>query len=223
MKVMSLRKASNPATLKERLVTGALQPSMVKKALTVYEPRDTPEVPNHVKDMATDEELLETVANATVAGAPVQTGAKETVGMATKTVNDLIDIVQLLSVGMLDAYDGDTDLMTQAEAVLDEAEVRDGLRRGHMASGTDTFNQVCGDMNVSTQLRPCFWQWLQSDDRPGPMYTPDQIPRKGGKVVAGLRVPRPDGALWRKLRAAAVNGKDVSDRVNAFSAEMSDT
>ena len=113
--------------------------------------------------------------------------------------------------------------MAKAETALDEAEVRDGLRRGHVASSTDTFNQVCGEMNVPLQLRQCFWQWLQSDGRPGPMFTPDVIPRKGGKVIAGLRVPRPDGALWRKLRSAAVDGKDVSDRVKAFGAEISDT
>ena len=50
---------------------------------------------------------------------------------------------------------------------MDKAEVLDGLRRGHVASGTDTFNQVCGEMNVPTQLRASFWRWLQSDDRPG--------------------------------------------------------
>ena len=33
-KAMSLHKASKPATLEERLVAGALQPSMVKQALT---------------------------------------------------------------------------------------------------------------------------------------------------------------------------------------------
>ena len=54
--------------------------------------------------------------------------------------------------------------MAKAEKAFDEADARDGLRRGHVASGTDTFNQVCGEMNVPIQLRPCFWQWLQSDD-----------------------------------------------------------
>ena len=49
--IMSLGKASKPATLEERLVAGALQPSVVAKVLPCYEPRDPPEVPNHVKDM----------------------------------------------------------------------------------------------------------------------------------------------------------------------------
>ena len=87
-KVMSLGKASKPATLEERLVAGALQPSVVTKVLTCYEPRDTPEVPNHVKDMAADEDAMESVVDATVAGVPVQTGTKETVGTNTLTVND---------------------------------------------------------------------------------------------------------------------------------------
>ena len=55
------------------------------------------------------------------------------------------------------------------------------------------------------------------------MFTPDMIPRKGGRVIAGLRVTRPDGALWRRLRTAAFEGKDVRDRVKAFGAEISDT
>ena len=49
------------------------------------------------------------------------------------------------------------------------------------------------------------------------------IPKKVGKVKAGLQVPRPDGALWRKLQDAAVDGKDVSDRIKAFGADISDT
>ena len=153
---MSLRKASKPPTLEERLVAGALQPSVVAKVLTCYEPRETPEAPNHVKDMAADEGDIESVVDATVAGAPVQTGAKETVCIDTPNATGLIDIDELLSVGLLDAYDGDDDLMANAEEVLDKAEVRDGLRRGHVASGTDTFNQVCGEMNVPTQLRASF-------------------------------------------------------------------
>ena len=54
-KVMSLGLASKPATLEARLVAGALQPSVVAKVLACYEPRDTPEVPDHAKDMAADE------------------------------------------------------------------------------------------------------------------------------------------------------------------------
>ena len=54
-KVMTLGKASKPATLEERLVAGDLQPSVVAKVLPLYEKRDKPEVPNHVKDMAADE------------------------------------------------------------------------------------------------------------------------------------------------------------------------
>ena len=50
---------------------------MIKKVLTCYEPREKLEVPNHVKDMAAEEEALDDVVNSTVAGAPVQTGAKE--------------------------------------------------------------------------------------------------------------------------------------------------
>ena len=239
-KVMSLGKASKPATLEERLVAGALQPSVVAKVLPCYEPRDTPEVPNHVKDMVADEGDIASVVDATVAGAPIQTGAKRTVGIDTPNATGLIDINKLLSVGTMDAndgnifeldevefgklpsvqnsdlYGGDTELMAQAEAALDVAEVRDGLRRGHVASGTNTFNQVCGKLNVPTQLRASFWRWLQSNERPGPVFTAKMIPRKGGKVTAGLRVSRPDGALWRKLRDAAVDRKDVSDRINAF-------
>ena len=91
---MSLRRASKPATLEERLVAGALQSSMVKKVLTCYEPRETPEVPNHVKDMAADDGALEDVVNATVAGAPVQTGVK----IDTRTDSNLIDIDQTVAV-----------------------------------------------------------------------------------------------------------------------------
>ena len=53
---------------------------------------------------------------------------RATVGMGTGTVNGLIDIGQLLSVGLLDACDGDAGLLAKAETALDEAEVRDGLR-----------------------------------------------------------------------------------------------
>ena len=79
--------------------------------------------------------------------------------MGTGTVNGLIDIGQLLSVGLLGACDGDAGLIAKAETALDEEEVvmDSALRRGHVASGTDTFNQVCGEMNVPIQLRPCFW------------------------------------------------------------------
>ena len=187
-KVMSLGKASKPATLKERLVAGALQPSVVAKVLPCYEPRDTPEVPNHVKDMAADEGGIVSVVDATVAGAPVQTGAKETVGIDTLNDTEFIDIDKLLSMAPKEGYDkdffeldeveigkllsvsnsdlfgGDAELKAQAEAALDTAEVRDGVRRGHVASGTDTFNRVCGAMNVPTQLRASFWRWLQSND-----------------------------------------------------------
>ena len=86
------------------MVAEALQLSVVKKVLTCYEPRKTPEVPNHVKDMAADGEALDDVVDATVAGAPVQTGAKETVGIDTRNASDLIDIDQFLSVGLLEAY-----------------------------------------------------------------------------------------------------------------------
>ena len=83
---MSLGKTSKPATLEDRLVAGALQPSVVTKVLTCYEPRETPEVPNHVNGMAEDEEAMESVVDATVAGVTVQTGTKETVGTDTLTV-----------------------------------------------------------------------------------------------------------------------------------------
>ena len=243
----SLRKALRPATLEERLVAEDLQPSVVAEVLPLYEKRDKPEVPNHVKDMAAEEGDIASVVDATVAGAPVQTGVKETVGIDTPNDMEGIDvdtlvsmapegvqvegifeldedeIGKLLSVSNSDLFGGDAELRSQAEAALDVAEVRDGLRRGHVASGTDTFNQVCGEMNVPTQLRASFWRWLQSNERPGPVFTEEMIPRKGGKVTAGLRVPRPDGALWRKLRDAAVDGKDVSDRIKAFGAEISDT
>jgi hypothetical protein len=148
---MSLGKASRLATLEERLVAGALQPSVVAKVLPCYEPRDTPEVPNHVKDMAVDEGDIASVVDATVAGAPVQTGAKETVGIDTPNATDFIDIDKLLSmaptdmkngdifeldeveIGKLlsvsnsDLFGGDEELRAQAEAALDAAEVRDGL------------------------------------------------------------------------------------------------
>ena len=143
---------------------------------------------------------------------------------ASNLTNDIdVEIEKLLSVSHSDVYGGDTELLAQAEAALDKAEVRDGVRRGHVASGADTFNQVCAEMNVPQQLRPCFWEWLQSEDRPGPKFTPDQVPRKGGKVKAGMKVPRPDGKLWRSLRDAAVAGKDASERISAFSGEINDT
>ena len=90
-------------------------------------------MPNHVKDMAVDEGDIESVVDATVAGVPVQTGARETIGIDTRNAKGLIDIDELLSVDLLDAYDGDADLMANAEESLDKAAVRDGLRRGHVS------------------------------------------------------------------------------------------
>ena len=43
-------------------------------------------MPNYVNDMAADEETMDNVVDATVAGVPVQTGTKETVGTDTLTV-----------------------------------------------------------------------------------------------------------------------------------------
>ena len=55
---------------------------------------ETPEMPNYVNDMAADEEAMDGVVDATVAGVPVQTGTKETVGTDTLTViGGLADVV----------------------------------------------------------------------------------------------------------------------------------
>ena len=51
-------------------------------------------MPNYVNDMAADEEAMDSVVDATVAGVPVQTGTKETVGTDTLTViGGLADVV----------------------------------------------------------------------------------------------------------------------------------
>ena len=222
-KHMSLRNASKPMTLEQRLTAEDLQPSKIQPLVTIFEERAVPEKPNHVKDMEADDGLWGTGED----NDPVDIEAAIK-GLQGKTVNDLIndidvDIEKLLSVGLPDVYGGDTELLAQAEAALDTAEVCDGIRRGHVANGADTFNQVCAEMSVPQQLRPCFCEWLQSSNRPGPKFTPDQIPRKGGKVKAGMTVPRPDGKLWRSLRDAAVDGKDVSEHIKAFSGEVNDT
>ena len=96
-KVTRLGKALKPATLEERLVAGDLQPSVVAKVLPLYEKRDKPEVPNHVKDMAAEEGDIASVVDATVAGAPVQTGVKETVGIDTLNDMESIDVDTLVS------------------------------------------------------------------------------------------------------------------------------
>ena len=84
---------------------------------------------------------------------------------------DEVEIERLLSVSNSDIFGGDTELLAQAEDALDKAEVRDGVRRGHVANGADTFNQVCAEMDVPQQLRPCFLEWLQDSNRPGPTFT----------------------------------------------------
>ena len=51
-------------------------------------------MPNYVNDMAADEEAMDGVVDATVAGVPVQTGTKETVGTDTLTfIGGLADVV----------------------------------------------------------------------------------------------------------------------------------
>ena len=82
-------------------------------------------------------------------------------------------------------------------------------------SGVD---QECREMKIPSQLRDCYHQWLLDQDRPHTKFTQMQIPRKGGKVAKGLKLPRPDGQLWRTLRDKATLGKPLPASVKAFNA-----
>ena len=71
------------------------------------------------------------------------------VGLQGKKASNLTDdidveIEKLLSVSHSDVYGGGTELLAQADAALDKAEVRDGVRRGHVAKG------VCRDECTTT-------------------------------------------------------------------------
>ena len=220
---MSLKNASQPMTLEQRLTAEDLQPSKIQPLVTIFEERAVPEKPNHVKDTEMDDGLWGQDYDAVNIDPAAKRRKAESTPVSDLIEMDEAEIERLLSVSNSDIFGGDSELLAQAEDALDKAEVRDGVRRGHVANGADTFNQVCAEMDVPQQLRPCFWQWLQNSDRPGPKFTPDQVPRKGGKVKAGTKVPRPDGKLWRSLRDAAVAGKDVSERISAFSGEINDT
>ena len=53
---MSLRKASKPMTLEQRLTAEDLQPLKIQPLVTIFEDRVVPEKPNCVKDMEMDDE-----------------------------------------------------------------------------------------------------------------------------------------------------------------------
>ena len=106
--------------------------------------------------------------------------------------------------------------MLEATNAMDAAEVRDGFRRGYKCDGLSTFNHEYNEMEILTQLRDCYHQWLLDQDRPHIKFTQMQIPRKGGKVARGIKLPRPDGRLWRTLRDKATMGKPCPSSVKAF-------
>ena len=133
-------------TLEQRLTAEDLQPSKIQPLVTIFEEREVPEKPDHVKDMEVDDGLWGKGEDLV----DIDTAVK---GLQGKTVNDMIndidiDVEKLLSVGLPGVYSGDAELLAQAEAALDTAEVRDGIRHGHVANGVDTFNQVCAEMSV---------------------------------------------------------------------------
>ena len=137
------------------------------------------------------------------------------VGKSTQREVQQGEIWDLFSVGLPDAH-RDDDSMQEALKVMDAAEVRDGFRCSHVCDGLSTFNQECREMKIPTQLCECYDQWLLDHDRPHTKFTQMQIPRKGGKVARGIKLPRPDGHLWRTLQDKATLGKPLPASVKAF-------
>ena len=139
--------------LEQRLTAEDLQPSKIQPLVTIFEERAVPEKPNHSKDTGMDDGLWGQEEDTAAIDAAVGLQGEK----ASNLTDDIdVEIEKLLSVSHSDVYGGDTELLAQAEAALDKSEVRDGTRRGHIASGAHTFNQVCAEMNVPQQLRPCF-------------------------------------------------------------------
>ena len=88
--------------------------------------------------------------------------------------------------------------------MFDEAEIKDAERTGIESDGSLSFKKLCKSMMLPLELQDAYAEWLSCDGCPGHIFNPSDIPRsKGGKIKAGLKIPRPAGALWRKLRDEA--------------------
>ena len=174
-----------PTTMEARLNDPALQPATVQPLLSHNKSRSETLTPNPIKDAVPED-------NATgpkQAQQQLDTSTPtQPVGIPTKRSVQQDEIWDLFSVGLPDVH-RDDDSMLEANQAMDAAEVRDGFRRGYTCDGLSTFNQECKEMKIPSQLRECYHQWLLDQDRPHTKFTQMQIPRKGGKVARGLKLP----------------------------------
>ena len=56
--------------------------------------------------------------------------------------------------------------------------------------------------------------------RTGPVFDREMIPRRGSRVKPGIRLPRPDGSLWRLIRDQHLKGGEFSEKVTGYAAEI---
>ena len=104
--------------------------------------------------------------------------------------------------------------------VMHKAEVMSGVRRGATTNGEETFRQICDLLKIPKLLEDAYYEWRMHSKRPGPVFDREMITRRGSRVKPCVRLPRPDGSLWRSIRDAHLKGGEFSEKVTGYEAEF---
>ena len=152
---------------------------------------------------------------------PMQASAtEEPAGKKSKVTFNEADFMQPLNIELPSLTQEVTTDIDDARHHMHKAEVMSGVRRGATANGEETLRQICDLLKIPKILEDAYYEWLMHSKRPGPVFDREMIPRRGSRVKLCVRLPRPDGSLWRSIRDAHLKGGEFSEKVTGYAAEI---